>query len=270
MIMRVIVAAMVAATPAACWAQSKNYPLPPLQFAGVEAFLDAVDVDRSIGEVVDGIWQPATAALVSANPARADAARRFAQARRDSERAAYRPLIAFQLDRATIQILNPTARRALAAILDGVMAKSVTPAAGEARRTALAARADAVKKAAFAPTNATLVAITRLARTPDGMALQALNRRGLYSCLPRSDGRGTTVKTLRPECAALLATPALARLRRQPLGSALIDYSSAVQVIALGTIAMAHDAGLSFQQLLSSDAVAAAGLTMPTPLERPL
>lgn len=242
------------------------YALPPLDFPQVVGFLDAIDIDGAIAAQVDAIWQPAIDAVIAANPGQRAAARTFADGYQVRERAAYRPVIAFELDRAVTRLLEPALQRRL----DGQMAADFRrwQAGGgtEAQREQLAKIVVARRAAAVGPVRAKLDRATLLARSPDGVALRTLVGGNFYRCLPDFPGSGQPAADarLRAYCTLLLAAPPLVRLRATPAGSDLVLLAVAAQVTMLGTVAMAHDAGRSARQMIPADAFAAAHLAVPS------
>src|SRR4051812_46433458 len=73
------------------------YQANPFPVAGLEAFVDAINVKVLAGRQIDSFWQPAITELVAANPAQPEKARAFGQAWRDAELAVYRPLVLLTL-----------------------------------------------------------------------------------------------------------------------------------------------------------------------------
>jgi hypothetical protein len=237
--------------------------LPPLEFSAIETLLTALALDEEAARLVDSFWQPAIAYLVAANPDKAEQAKAFGARQRDAELAIYRPLVARMLDGNALETLHPETRRQLEALRERAGAEyenGRTPSEETQRR--LAAEAARTRAPAAARTNSDLLALARLALTPDGIALRDINRRGLYMCIDRRTGRFSARSAPDP-CAALAKSPALQRLRRRPGGESLISLSAAANVGLGAMVAMGHAAGISLHRLLPPDRVRAAGLAVP-------
>ena len=237
--------------------------LPPLEFSAVETLLTAFAFDEEAARLVDSFWQPAIVALVAANPDKAEVARSFGAQQRDAELAMYRPLVARTLDRDAVEVLYPEVRRQLDSLRERISAEyrdGQRPS--EDRRRQFGAEAGRIRASAAARTNSDLLALARLAVTPDGIALRDINRRGLYMCIDKKSGRFAPQREPQP-CAELAVSPALLRLQRAPMGERLIYFSASAYVTLAAMVAMSHAAGLSLHRLLPPDAVRAAGLAVP-------
>jgi hypothetical protein len=236
--------------------------LPPLRFRAVDSFLDALAIDEKAARIVDQYWQPATAALMAANPDKAEAARAFAAGQRAAELSLYRPLVAFTLDNRAIELLNPDVERKLAALRETWSAEyNRTRTFSDERIRAHHSQMLKITSGPAARADGQLLALARLALTPDGMALRALNAQGLSYCLfePRSYTAGAKLA----HCAVLEADPALRRLRRSPSGEKLIRLSTEANIALVAMIQMGHAAGISLSSLLPAEELQAAGLEVP-------
>lgn len=259
----VFVAIATAGSPVA--AETSAYKLPPPQFAQVAGFLDAIDIDGATAALVESIWQPAIRSVVAANPEQREAAQRFADSYRIRELAAYRPLIAFQLDQSVTRLLDPALKKRLDALMAADFRRWQADGGSEARRQELAVKAVARQAEAVVPIQSKFGRVILLAKSPDGIALRGLHREGLFRCM-EFVSKPTAINVPSPAaCAPLLASPILARLRTKAAGSDLIALSAAANTIMLGSVAMAHPAGTSVRQLIGSEAFTAAGLTIPSP-----
>lgn len=233
-------------------------PAEPLRFPAIEPFLDAIAIDEAAAQMIDSFWQPAIEAFVAANPRRADEARSFAAARRARELAVYRPLVASSLDNQAMEILYPEFSRELGAFQRefGRLYAAQT-AIPESVRLGYALRLQRLRAEPDRRFAAELAEATRLARTPDGVALRELNARGLYFCaLPR-------FRRDPASCEPFDRSPLLARLRAIPHGDALIRLSAAANGFLLAMVQMGHAAGISLHALLPPDAVGEAGFEIP-------
>jgi hypothetical protein len=119
----------------------------------------------------------------------------------------------------------------------------------------------AIQRDAANIVNSEMDGMSRLALTPDGLALRELNRMSLYRCL--EGYRRPLSAAERAECAEIENSPALKRLRKAPYGENLIRFSSDAYMTLWAMIQLGHDAGISFEILLPPDQVAAAGLAFP-------
>jgi len=245
---------------------AEPYTVPPLDFPHVVGFLDAIDIDGATAAMVDALWQPAIDAVVAANPKQREAARTFADGYRVRERAAYRPLVAFQFDRAVTRLLEPALQRRLQEEMAVDFRRWQAGGSTEAERLRLDTAQIARRAAAVGPVRAKLDRATRLAGSPDGIALRPLVGGSFYRCLPELNGpvQPAADARLRAYCAPLLAAPPVVRLRATPAGNDLVVLAAAAQVTMLGTVQMAHDAGTSARQMIPDDAFAAAHIAVPT------
>lgn len=245
---------------AAPGAADESYSVPPLRFAAVGALVDALGLDAT--HQTDPFWRGAIAALVAANPGRADAARTFAEAERAAEFAGYRPLVASRVDDSVVELLEPEVERQLVALEGKRSAESVrTPALSEERQGAYAAEWIRIMSAPAARVDARLRALAGLALTPDGLALRELNRKGLFHCLQMP--RLVAMSSDAAYCATLEKAPPLRRLRKTADGDALIRLSTLANVSLVALIQMGRDEGVSLYRLLAPETIRAAGFEVP-------
>ena len=202
-------------------------PIPQNSFAGVEPLVEALAVEESAAILIDMFWEPAIAALVAANPDRADAARAFAAGLRARELTVYPALVAMMLDRQAVPRLYPK---------NGALTDP-------------------------AEVNALFGTMAALAATEDGRELTALLRQGYFLCAPGVDR--ATAQEHAAACETLGQNPALQRLRSRAGGEDLILIAGAAFRHLVGMIQMGHAAGISLHRLLPPDAVRAAGLVVP-------
>jgi hypothetical protein len=260
--------ASLSAQPAETSSQAGEgrYELPPRQFAAVDIFVDAIAIEDEAAQLIDSYWQPAIDALIAANPGKAELARSFGSQQRMAELSMFRPLVATILDDQAIELLNPDVRRRLGALFARRSAEmSRNRAFSDAEELKFAREATRIRSGPASRVNAEFGALAALARSPDGIALRDLYRRGLSWCVamelgfPRLDHG-------HPECAQLKDSPSLARLRKSPLGEKLIRVNGVAYVNLVAMVQMAHDPGISLHLLLPAEKVEAAGLAVPADL----
>jgi hypothetical protein len=253
-------------SPGAPAASEDGYRLAPLRLGAVETFLDAIAIEGEAALMIDSFWQPAIGALVAANPDKAALARSFGAERRAREFAAYRPLVAMMLDHGVIELLYPDARRRLEALqnrrsADYTRTRTVAPE----RDMAFAREAMRIRSGPAKRVNSNLEAIAELARTPDGIALRELYRRGYFWCARKALGNSLSERRT-AECAQLERSPALGRIRKTRAGEKLVLMHAAAYSNLAAMVAMAHDPGISLHRLLPPKEVTAAGLIVPADL----
>ena len=90
-------------------------------------------------------------------------------------------------------------------------------------------------------------------------ALRELFRNGYVWCVGQLAGKGGHLA----DCDRLGRSPALQRLRTEPLGESLILISGAAYAEMAGMIQLGHAAGISLHSLLPPEKVRAAGLNVP-------
>jgi hypothetical protein len=236
--------------------------LPPIRFSGVETFLDAIGIDEAAAALVDSFRQPAAEALIAANRQKADAARAFAEQERAAEIAIYRPLVAFTFDTRAVQILNPQVDQLLSALQARQSAEyNRTRSISPERLRHYHAEATKIRAGYAGRVNAQFLELARLARTPDGVALSALQKNGRFYCL--LEGRSYGADQEEAECAAVKTAPPVKRLRKMRTGQELIRLSSLAHMTLTGMMQMGHAAGISLHRLLPPEKVSEAGLAVP-------
>jgi hypothetical protein len=221
--------------------------LPALRLPAARELADALEIEAQAIRIYDEVWQPATEALLAANPDRRDEARRFAQAALAETAARYVPIVALALDNDAIDLLDPDSGRSAKALEE------------RARLQAAGGNDPAFLELA----NRRMTEIARLARTPDGIAFKALQLQGHYLCdFWRSRRRLGAQDEAR--CNRLAASPILARLAKTPEGRRLVRVSNFANVHLVTMIQLAHDAGHSIGMLMPAEKVRAAGLNFPS------
>ena len=257
--------AQPAPAPPASVSEEEPYKIPPLRFSAVEVFLDAVEIDREAASAIDAFWLPAIEAFVAANPGDATRARSFASQRRAAELAQYRPLVAMLVDRNAVEVLYPSVRRALEALLARSNAEYARTRSFSAERDReFAVEATRIRGPAEKRLNADLLALAALARTGDGAALRELLRHGYSWCAVAPDE--PVDAGLKEICARLDPSPALQRLRQHEGGEKLILLNASAYGQLMAMVSMAHDPGISLHLLLPPEKVRAAGLSVPANL----
>ncbi|HYG46344.1 MAG TPA: hypothetical protein VD846_00240 [Allosphingosinicella sp.] len=247
--------------PAPPATEADHYPAR-LRFPAATDFVEAIGLEDQAGRIIDSFWRPAASALVAANPVKAEAARRFAAAERARELAVYLPTVALIVDNEAVELLNPELVPQLEALLErGTAEHAGSRGVSGTDQLAYAEGHRRITAAAAARANGDLLELARLARTPDGMALRELQRRGFYQCELLKD-RGELPSEIEAECAKI-TSPAVARLRASPLGARLIRLSTYANAQLMATVAMSHAPGISLHRLLSPEKVRAAGLAVP-------
>jgi hypothetical protein len=253
--------AQPAVAPAAA-AEGEDHARPTLRFSAVQNFIDAIGIEEEAARIVDMFWQPAIEALVASNPDRAAQARAFAAEQRRAELSLYPPLVALMIDNRAVELLNPDVARQQTALEEEMNREYARGGRlPPAREQAFALRAMQLRSEPSARANAELEAVARQARTPDGIALRALNRSGLFWCVgPAAAARSAEA---RPECARIAQSPVLRRLRTDRFGEKLILMSASANGQLVAMVQMGHDPGISLHLLLPPERVRAAGLNVP-------
>lgn len=234
--------------------------LPPLEHPQVSALLDALRIDNEIELLTAPFWQPAIDAFLAANPAKLDDARSFATATRNRERASYRPLVGFMLDRNLPTSLYPDLSTQIRSLSD---CRGRTCAVDQATRARKYQQLKAEGERRF---RADLPLLIKQAASPDAIALRELNRKGLWDCLSKSPGHWISKQAEdahRSRCAPLLANTTVLKLQRTPAGQRLIALETAAYVQLTAMVAMTHDPGISLYLLLPPEKVREAGLQVP-------
>ena len=245
-------------------AADEDWRQAPPRFPAVGELVRALAIEEQAAWIIDAFWRPAEAALVAANPDRAEAARRHAAKARAAELAIYPQIIAMEIDHNAIELLNPEIARRLEALQQRRSADYArTRQLSEDRLRAFAEEHLRITAPAAARTDAELAELSRLALTPDGLALRELQRNGFYQCaLWQERGRTLDPAGAAP-CARLGASPALARLKRSRQGERLVTISNHAHTTLIAMVAMGHAAGFSVHRLLPPEEVRAAGLAVP-------
>lgn len=243
-------------------ATEENYKLPPLQFSAVDTFVDAIGIEDEAALTIDPFWQPAIAALIAANPDKAELARSFGSEQRRAELTAFRPLVAMMLDSRAVELLNPETGRRLEELLERNFAEVRRAGTlSRERDQEFAREALRIRSGPAARVNGEFEALAKLALTADGIALRQLFRRGYFWCARETSAFARSQRDA--ECAQLEKSAALKRLRKARLGEKLILVNGTAYAHLMGMISMAHAPGIRLYRLLPPKKVGAAGLSVP-------
>lgn len=245
----------------AAWARTgeNDSSLPPLEHPQINTLVDALRVDQEVALVTGQYWDAAIEAFVAANPNKPAEARAFATAARDRERAVYKPLVVFSLDRNLPIGLYPD----LAA-----QRRALSDCSGQScysEQNARAQKYHQLQAEGERRFRADLPDLIKRASSPDAISLRDLNRKGVWNCFDSERRRLSkeSENRHREACAPLLADRILLKLQRTKAGQQLIRLETTTYIELGGMIAMAHDAGISLYRLLPPDEVRKAGLQVP-------